>query len=61
MLHSKITLFPKTLLRVLYSNTKDKWSLMYRTRCSKAGILQRPPETRDYRSLMLQRQDLLAL
>ena len=45
MLHSKITLSLKTLLRVLYSNTKDKWSLMYRTRCNKVGILQQPPVT----------------
>ena len=48
MLHSKTTLFLKTLLRVLFSNIKDRWFLMYRTRCNKAGILQRPLVTLVY-------------
>ena len=45
MPHSKITLSLKTLLRVLFSNTKDKWSLTYLTRCSKVGIPRRPQAT----------------
>ena len=40
MLPSKITLSHRTLLHVLYSNTKDKWSLMSLLNCNKLGIVQ---------------------
>ena len=47
---SKITPSHRTLLRVLCNNTKDKWSLMYRTKCNKRGTLPRLLAMLEYHS-----------